>query len=156
MEFSHYSENGRSGMVDVTSKDDTSREARAKGFVSMSPETLDLIEQDLLPKGNPFEVARIAGIQAAKMTSRLIPMCHPLLLTWIDVTCTEDREKGGIFIQSEVHLKGQTGVEMEALTAVSVAALTVYDMCKAVDKKMVIEGIEVIEKRGGKMDYKKS
>jgi cyclic pyranopterin phosphate synthase len=143
-------------MVDVTSKQDTHRAARATGFVRMKPETLDLIEQDLLPKGNPFEVARIAGIQAAKETSRLVPMCHPLLLTWIDVTCTLDRDRGGVFIASEVRLRGQTGVEMEALTAVSVAALTVYDMCKAVDREMVIEGIEVTEKKGGKMDYQKT
>ncbi|PKL36157.1 MAG: cyclic pyranopterin monophosphate synthase MoaC [Spirochaetae bacterium HGW-Spirochaetae-1] len=151
-EFSHYSSDGTSKMVDVSEKDITRRTARACGFVSMSPETLELIERRLLPKGDLFEVARIAGILAAKRTAELIPMCHPLSLSYVDLGIEIKKEKGGIEVTSEIRLHGKTGAEMEALTAVSVAALTIYDMCKAVDKCMVIGEIQVVEKKGGKSD----
>lgn len=151
-DFSHYSPDGRSVMVDISSKGETSRMARASGFVSMSGETIDAIENDLLPKGDPFEVARVAGIMAAKGTSGLIPMCHPLALSFVDVSIRLDRQGGGVMIESEIRLSGKTGAEMEALVAVSVAALTIYDMCKAVDKSMIISDIRLIEKRGGKSD----
>lgn len=151
-EFSHYSADGRSVMVDVSNKNDTVRLARGAGFVQTSETTLDAIGNRLLPKGDPFEVARIAGIMAAKNTSNLIPMCHPLSLSLVDVTIRMDRAAGGICIESEIRLLGKTGAEMEALTAVTVAALTIYDMCKAVDKSMVIRDIRLVEKRGGKSD----
>jgi len=152
-EFSHYSEDGRAVMVDISPKVPTDRIARACSFVKMDPATIDAIENKLLPKGDIFEVARIAGILAAKKTSDLIPMCHPLKLDYIDVKIKVNRVKSCVEIVSEVKLSGKTGVEMEALTAASVAALTVYDMCKAVDKNMIIEGCKLIEKKGGKSDY---
>lgn len=151
-ELSHYSDDGASRMVDVTEKNNTSRKARAAGFVTMRPETLEKIEKKLMPKGNIFEVARIAGIMAAKKTSEIIPMCHPLLLTHIDVQINIDKNRCGVSVESVVRLEGKTGVEMEALTAVSAAALTVYDMCKAVDKTMTITDVRLIEKKGGKSD----
>ncbi len=151
-EFSHYSGEGLSRMVDISGKKVTSRTARAAGFVKMNPATIELIKKNLIPKGNVFEVARIAGILAAKKTSDLIPMCHPLALNFIDIVIHVDSERGGVGIESEVRLDGKTGVEMEALTAVSVAALTIYDMCKAVDKSMSFENIRLTEKRGGKSD----
>jgi len=150
--FSHYTDDGSARMVDISDKKITRRLARASGFVRMMPETLDLLEKKLIPKGNVFEVSRVAGIMAAKNTSGLIPMCHPLSITHIDIKIGIDRDRKGINIESEVALEGKTGVEMEALTAVSVAALTVYDMCKAVDKNMIIEGIRLLEKKGGKSD----
>ncbi|MCL1911525.1 MAG: cyclic pyranopterin monophosphate synthase MoaC [Leptospirales bacterium] len=152
-DFSHYSENGNSMMVDVSSKEITVRTARAEGFIKMQPATLELIEKRLLPKGNLFEVSRIAGIMAAKKTAEIIPMCHPLNLSFINVDIEFDKSKGGIRVSSEIRMKGVTGAEMEALTAVSAAALTVYDMVKAVDKEMIIDGIRLIEKKGGKSDY---
>jgi cyclic pyranopterin phosphate synthase len=152
-EFSHYSKEGQSKMVDVSGKEITVRTAKASGFVSMSPDTIELIEKSLMPKGNLFEVARIAGIMAAKKNSDLIPMCHPLNLSFVDVSVELDRDKKGIRLASEIRMEGKTGAEMEALAAVSVAALTVYDMCKAVDKEMSITDIRLIEKRGGKSDY---
>lgn len=151
-EFSHFKEDGTSRMVDISEKEITRRSARASGFVAMQDKTLDMIEARLIPKGNVFEVAKIAGIMAAKRTSGLIPMCHPLLLSFIDVTVSVDRERKGIQIDSEIILDGKTGAEMEALTAVTVAALTVYDMCKAVDKTMIIDDIKLLEKRGGKSE----
>jgi cyclic pyranopterin monophosphate synthase len=152
-ELSHYSDDGSSRMVDVSGKKATLRTAKASGIVKMQQSTIDLIEKKLIPKGNVFEVAKIAGIMAAKKTPELIPMCHPLLLSHIDVKIHIDKEKSCISIESEVKLEGKTGVEMEALTAVSVAGLTIYDMCKAVDKSMVIEDIKLIEKKGGKSDF---
>ncbi|MCL2025730.1 MAG: cyclic pyranopterin monophosphate synthase MoaC [Leptospirales bacterium] len=152
-DFSHYSKDGDSMMVDVSSKEITVRTAKAEGFIKMQPKTLDLIEKRLLPKGNLFEISRIAGIMAAKKTADIIPMCHPLNLSFINVDVEFDRSKEGIHISSEIRMKGVTGAEMEALTAVSAAALTVYDMVKAVDKEMVIEGIRLLEKKGGKSDY---
>ena len=145
-DFSHYSDDGRAVMVDISPKVLSERYARACSFVKMDSKTIHAIENKLLPKGDIFEVARIAGIMAAKKTSDLIPMCHPLKLDYVDVTIKIDSVKSGIEIFSEVKLSGKTGVEMEALTAASVAALTIYDMCKAVDKKLHIGSIKLIEK----------
>ncbi len=152
--FSHYSEEGIPKMVDISGKDVTFRTAEASGFVSMKNDTLDLIDKKLLPKGDLFETAKIAGIMAAKKNSDLIPMCHPLNLTFVDVEVKINYKRVGVDIKSEIHLEGKTGAEMEALAAVSVAALTVYDMCKAVDKSMIIQDIRLIKKTGGKSDYR--
>ncbi|MBN2041455.1 MAG: cyclic pyranopterin monophosphate synthase MoaC [Spirochaetes bacterium] len=149
-EFSHYNADGTAKMVDISGKAVTSRFARAEGFVKMQKKTLDMIENEIMPKGNVFEVAKIAGVMAAKKTSDLIPMCHPLALTHVDLKININNDKTGVSLESEVRLEGKTGVEMEALTAVSIAALTVYDMCKAVDKEMVIEYVKLLEKKGGK------
>jgi cyclic pyranopterin phosphate synthase len=150
--LSHYSANGRAAMVDVSEKPATVREAEAYGFVAMRREVLRALPQN--PKGDPLEVARIAGIQAAKRTADLIPMCHPLPLTKVDVECVA--RKGGIDIRSFVRTTAVTGVEMEALMAVSVAALTVYDMCKALDKGIEIRNIRLERKSGGKSgDYRR-
>ena len=138
-------------MVDVTPKAATERTARARGFVRMSPEVLQALRRHTLPKGNPFEIARIAGISAAKRTSEWIPLCHPLPLTRIDVTARLC--KNGVEITSRVTATAQTGVEMEALVAVSAAALTVYDMCKALDKAMEITDVVLLEKIGGKSGH---
>lgn len=135
-------------MVDVAEKDATLRKAKAHGFISLSSEVIALIQAGKLKKGHPLEVARIAGIMAAKKTYELIPLCHPLMLTKVDVT-TQLTEKG-VEISSSVTCVGKTGVEMEALTAVSAAALTIYDMCKAVDKAMTIGEIYLEKKTGGK------
>ncbi|HDP80218.1 MAG TPA: cyclic pyranopterin monophosphate synthase MoaC [Spirochaetes bacterium] len=151
-EFSHYSPDGSSRMVDVSGKEVTFRTAKAAGFVEMGESTLELIEKRLLPKGDLFEVARVAGIMAAKKNPELIPMCHPLQLNFVDVAISLDRTRKGVLIEAEARLDGKTGVEMEALTAVSVAALTVFDMCKAVDPGMRITDIRVTEKKGGKTD----
>jgi cyclic pyranopterin monophosphate synthase len=153
--FSHFTKDGLPTMVDVTGKKISRRLARATGFVRMAPSTIEKIEKNLLPKGNLLEIAKVAGIMGAKKNSEIIPLCHPLSLTYINVDISIDRKKGGLRLYSEVRLEGKTGAEMEALTAVAVAALTVYDMCKAVDKNMIIEDIRVIEKKGGKSDYKK-
>jgi cyclic pyranopterin phosphate synthase len=137
-------------MVDVSDKPVTSREARARGAVRMSLAALDAIIAGNLPKGEVVATARIAGIQAAKRASDLIPMCHPLMLTLIDVDCVPDRGLPGMRIEARVRCDGKTGAEMEALTAVAVAALTVVDMAKSADRWMAIEGVELVEKRGGK------
>lgn len=152
-DFSHYNNDTKAVMVNVSGKAITERTARAHCFVRMNQETLDAIQEKLLPKGDPFEVARIAGIMAAKRTSDLIPMCHPLQIHYADVQVKLDIEKSGVTILSEIRLEGKTGAEMEALTSAAVAALTVYDMCKAVDKGMIIEECRLLEKRGGKSDY---
>ncbi len=144
--LSHYDGAGRIRMVDVSAKDDTVREAVAEGLVRMKPATLRAVRRN--PKGDPLEIARVAGIAAAKRTAELIPLCHPLLLTHIDVRA--EFCKNGVAIKSRVRTKGPTGAEMEALTAVAAAALTVYDMCKAVDRGMELAGIRLLEKRGGK------
>jgi len=146
--LTHVDSEGRSRMVDVTGKQPTHRVARAEAFVEMSASTLKLLRQNALPKGNPLETARIAGIQAAKKTSDLIPLCHPLPLTHVDVSITI--VKGGLKLESTASTKAETGVEMEALTAAAVAALTLYDMCKAVEKGITIGGIRLVEKTGGK------
>lgn len=151
--FSHYDSDGKSVMVDISSKDITQRSAKAEASVHMKADTITAIEQKLLPKGEVFEVARIAGIMAAKKTSGLIPMCHPLLLNYVNVDLEIDKKNLLVHVTSEIRLSGKTGAEMEALVAASVAALTVYDMCKAVDKDMVIGECRLVEKRGGKSDY---
>jgi cyclic pyranopterin monophosphate synthase len=148
--LSHYDSSGQARMVDVSGKPATRREAHAFAFVALSQGVLEALPQN--PKGNPLEVARIAGIQAAKRTWDLIPMCHPLPLTSIDVTA--DIVPDGVTIWAVVATTAQTGVEMEALTAASIAALTVYDMCKALDKGIVIREIRLEKKTGGKSgDY---
>ncbi len=144
--LSHYDDQGRARMVDVSSKPLTKREAVASAFVSMSEQTLHALPSN--PKGNPLEVARFAGIQAAKKTSDLIPMCHPLPLTLVDIQL--NIAPGGISIEATAATTAGTGVEMEALTAASVAALTVYDMCKALDKGIVIREVQLERKSGGK------
>jgi cyclic pyranopterin phosphate synthase len=150
MSFTHFDEEGRSRMVDVTAKSDTVREATAKGRISMKPETLKLVLESRMEKGNVFEVARVAGIMAVKKTGDLIPMCHPLNVTAVDVYFHPDTEKSEIEIEVTAKLTGKTGIEMEALMGVSVAALTIYDMCKAVDKAMVVSDVRLVRKSGGK------
>jgi cyclic pyranopterin phosphate synthase len=146
--LTHVDSEGRSRMVDVSEKDQTRRVARAEAFVEMSPSTLKLLRGNKLPKGNPLETVRIAGIQAAKKTSDLIPLCHPLPLTHVDVSIRI--VKGGVRLESTASTKAETGVEMEALTAAAVAALTLYDMCKAVEKGITIGNLRLLEKTGGK------
>jgi cyclic pyranopterin phosphate synthase len=149
VELSHFDEAGASRMVDVSAKAVTARTARASGLVRMRPETLALIRDRGLAKGDVFEVARLAGILAAKRTGELIPLCHPLGLDAIELTFTA-LDPGTVRIEAAVKVQGRTGVEMEALTAVAVAALTVYDMCKAVDRTLVIDQIRLEEKTGGR------
>ena len=150
--LTHLDSQGRANMVDVTDKAVTSREAVAQAVVRMRPETLDMIISGGHPKGDVFAVARIAGIQAAKKTSDLIPLCHPLMLTSVKVELSA-QGSDAVLIVARCKLSGQTGVEMEALTAASVAALTIYDMCKAVDRGMTIEGVRVLETLGGKSGH---
>jgi cyclic pyranopterin phosphate synthase len=145
--FSHVDKKGRANMVDVGHKPAQLRFAKASGFINLSKETIVLIKENDIKKGDVLKLAEIAGIQAAKKTSDLIPLCHPLQITKIDVKTSI--EKAGVKITSEIKCIGQTGVEMEALTAVSVALLTIYDMCKAVDKQMIIGNIKLIEKTKG-------
>ncbi|HVK98255.1 MAG TPA: cyclic pyranopterin monophosphate synthase MoaC, partial [Dongiaceae bacterium] len=152
-ELTHLDAQGRARMVDVTEKAVTQREATAEARVTMQPATLAMIAEGRHQKGDVLAVARIAGIQAAKKTSDLIPLCHPLMLTSVKVELEPDFTSHQILIRATCKLAGQTGVEMEALTAVSVAALTVYDMCKAVDKGMSIEGVRLLEKIGGKSGH---
>jgi cyclic pyranopterin phosphate synthase len=148
--LSHYDDAGRASMVDVSSKSPTLREAEAYAFVAMSRKVIKALPRN--PKGDPLEVARIAGIQAAKRTSELIPMCHPMPLSKVDVTCEVKRD--GVEIRTLARTTAVTGVEMEALVAVSVAALTVYDMCKALDKAIEIREVRLERKSGGKSgDY---
>ncbi|HMK56482.1 MAG TPA: cyclic pyranopterin monophosphate synthase MoaC [Dissulfurispiraceae bacterium] len=153
MKLSHFDEKGRARMVDVTEKAVTSRVAVACGSISMKAATLKLIEQGKVEKGDVLGVARVAGIMAAKKTSELIPMCHPLNISSVNVDFVIDGRNNKVDINATVKVTGQTGVEMEALTAVSVAALTIYDMCKAVDKEMVISEIMLLEKSGGKSGH---
>ena len=148
--LSHIDATGRARMVDVSEKADTRREATARGRIVMRRETLALIQQNGLPKGDVLAVAQIAGMMAAKRTHELIPMCHPLLLTGIEVILTPNEARTCVEIEATVRTTGKTGVEMEALTGVTVAALTVYDMCKAVDRAMRIEQVRLIRKTGGK------
>ena len=148
--LTHFDEKGRARMVDVSEKPPTQREAIAAGSVYMKPETIRLIKDRQISKGDVLGVARVAGIMAAKRTPDLIPMCHPLNITSVNIDFNVDENKNKIDIKTTVRIVGQTGVEMEALTATSVAALTIYDMCKAVDKNMVISDIMLLEKRGGK------
>ena len=151
--LTHIDDTGAASMVDVSSKPMTERHATAEGRVIMAPETLTLIKSGNAKKGDVLGVARIAGIMAAKKTHELIPLCHPLLLSKISVELEQDELMPGIKVRATVKLSGQTGVEMEALTAVSVACLTIYDMVKAADRTMRIEGIRLTEKRGGKSGH---
>lgn len=151
--LTHLDSKGNAKMVDVGDKQSTHRVATASGRVRMDAETLQLIARGEHKKGDVIAVARIAAIQAAKNCSQLIPLCHPLLLTSIDVDLELDEQLSSVLISASCRVNGQTGVEMEALTAVSVAALTIYDMCKAVDKNMVIEAICLDEKLGGKSGH---
>ena len=148
--LSHLDDQGAARMVDVSDKSVTSRTAIAEGFISMTPETLALIETGEAKKGDVLAAARIAGIMAAKKTHELIPLCHPLALTKAEVGLTPSKSPAGIHVTAHVRVTGQTGVEMEALTAVSVACLTIYDMLKAADKGMVISDIRLLEKTGGR------
>jgi len=148
--LSHLDKLGRPKMVDVGSKPLTERIAVAKGSVYMKKETFNLIKAGKAAKGDVLNVAKLAGIMAAKRTSEIIPLCHPLNITSVDIDFRLDAKKSKVEIESRVKVTGQTGVEMEALTAVSAAALTIYDMCKAVDKGMIISDIMLMEKRGGK------
>lgn len=148
--LSHIGASGEAHMVDVSGKDDTVRIALAEGYVRMKPETLAIIREGNAKKGDVIGTARIAGIMAAKQTSNLIPLCHPLMLSKVTVDITDDPDLPGLRVEATVKLTGKTGVEMEALTAVSVTCLTIYDMAKAVDKTMEIGGIRVMEKSGGK------
>jgi cyclic pyranopterin phosphate synthase len=150
-QLTHVDHEGRARMVDVTEKSETVRLARAEAFVTMSRETVKLLRDHALPKGNPLEVARIAGIQAGKKTSELIPLCHPLALTHLDISI--DVVDTGARIEAMARTKAETGVEMEAMTAASVAALTLYDMCKAVEKGITIGPISLLEKSGGKSGH---
>ena len=148
--LTHLDKTGSARMVDISAKDTTLREAVVRGKVLMKPDTARLIAANGMPKGDVFGVARIAGIMAAKRTDALIPLCHPLLLTDIDVRFSVDVEAGEVTIEATVKSSGKTGVEMEAMTAASAAALTIYDMCKAVDREMILSDIKLMKKKGGK------
>ena len=154
--FTHINQDGKANMVDVTAKDVTVRQAVAEAYVDMSADTLALIVNGQHHKGDVFATARIAGIMAAKKTSDLIPLCHPLALTKVEVNITADIENNRVHIESLCKLSGKTGVEMEALTAASVAALTIYDMCKAIQKDMIISAVKLLEKTGGKSGHFKA
>jgi cyclic pyranopterin phosphate synthase len=149
-DLTHFDERGNARMVDVGAKDITERVATAKASVIMKPATLKLIRDKKASKGDVLTVAQLAGIMAAKKTPDLIPLCHPLALSSVDVTLSLDAKRNAVDIQATCKLKGRTGVEMEALTAAAVAALTVYDMCKAVDRGMVISEVKLLHKSGGK------
>ncbi|MBC6416867.1 MAG: cyclic pyranopterin monophosphate synthase MoaC [Rhodospirillales bacterium] len=151
--FTHFDEAGRAAMVDVGTKAETERTATARGEVTMAAETFELVAAGCMGKGDVLGVARLAGIMAAKRTPELIPLCHPLALTSIKVDLNLDEARKAVLIEARCKLKGRTGVEMEALTAVSVAALTIYDMCKAVDRGMIIGAVRLIEKSGGKSGH---
>jgi cyclic pyranopterin phosphate synthase len=148
--LSHIDDDGRAAMVDVSGKDVTERSATARGAVVMAPDTMRLIAAGEVKKGDVLSVARLAGIMGAKKTPELIPLCHPLALNAIDVELTLDPDRNAVDISATCRVKGRTGVEMEALTAVAVAALTIYDMCKAVDRTMRLTDIRLVEKSGGR------
>ncbi len=148
--LSHIDDDGKAAMVDVSDKDVTERSATARGAVVMAPDTMRLIEAGEVKKGDVLSVARLAGIMGAKKTPELIPLCHPLALNAIDVELTLDPDRNAVLISATCRVKGRTGVEMEALTAVAVAALTIYDMCKAVDRAMRLTDIRLVEKSGGR------
>jgi cyclic pyranopterin monophosphate synthase len=150
MELTHFDEDGRARMVDVSEKADTAREAVARGRVRMQPATLALIRENRIAKGDVLAVAQVAGIMAAKRTWEMVPMCHPLLLTGVGLSFSMDEDQSTVEITAIVKTEGKTGVEMEALTAVAVAALTIYDMCKAVDRGMTVEEVRLMRKSGGK------
>ncbi len=148
--LSHLDSEGRARMVDVTDKDTTSRIAVARGMICMRPETLDMIVEKKVAKGDVFSVARVAAMMAAKKTPDLIPMCHPLNITSVELSLTPERNPARVEIEAVVKVTGQTGVEMEAMTAVAVSGLTIYDMCKAADREMSIGEIRLVKKSGGK------
>ena len=149
--LTHFGEDGRIRMVDISEKEVTRRMARAQGFVRLSPRVLSMIREGKVSKGNPLEVARVAGIMAAKNTSQLIPLCHPLSLSFIDIQFELTAE--GIRIESMAVTEGKTGVEMEALTGVTLAALTIHDMCKSADRQITITEIHLMEKSGGRSGH---
>jgi len=149
-ELTHFNQRGEAHMVDVGAKDSTHRIAVAEGTITMKPETLDLIRSGGHKKGDVLGIARVAGIMASKRTADLVPLCHPLMLTRVEVDLKVDVKGSAVTCRTTVETRGQTGVEMEALTATQVALLTVYDMCKAVDRGMTMEGIRVVRKSGGK------
>ena len=151
--LTHINSNGEAQMVDVSDKENTMREAKDGARVVMQSKTLDIIVSGSHKKGDVLSVAKIAGIQASKKCSELIPLCHPLMLTKVNVELTPNSEKNCIEITTTAKLNGRTGVEMEALTAASIAALTVYDMCKAVDRFMTIDNVQLLEKKGGKSGH---
>lgn len=153
MEFTHINEQGRAKMVDVSGKQDTARTAVAQAVVHMQPETLQAIKEGVIRKGDVLAVAQVAGIMGAKQTSGLIPMCHPLMLSGIDIKFDLDEDNSQIFIRATVKTTGKTGVEMEAITAATIAAVTIYDMAKAVDRWMEIGEIKLLEKQGGKSGH---
>jgi len=150
MSFTHFNEEGKAKMVDVSNKKVTDRSATAIGSISVGKEIIDRIESGNMKKGDVLSVAQIAGIMGAKKTSEIIPMCHNIFISGADLKFKINKDESKIIIQATVKTSGQTGIEMEALTAVSIAALTIYDMCKAVDKNMVINGITLMKKTGGK------
>lgn len=150
MEFTHFNDEGRAKMVDVGQKKDTKRTATAKGFIKMNPQTLDMILKNKSKKGDVLAVAQVAGIMAAKNTYNIIPMCHNIPLTGIDISFKIYEDISTIGVMSRISTFGKTGAEMEALTAASVACLTIYDMCKAVDKGMIIQNVQLLKKSGGK------
>jgi cyclic pyranopterin phosphate synthase len=152
-QFTHINSSGDAHMVDVSEKVETAREARAEAYLKVSPATLSMILEGRHHKGDVFATARIAGIQAAKRTWDLIPLCHPLMLSKVEVDLSVDEATQRIHVQTLCKLSGKTGVEMEALTSASVAALTIYDMCKAVQKDIVIEQVRLVEKVGGKSGH---
>lgn len=148
--LSHVDRHGRARMVDISGKDETTREAVARGVITMQPATLRMIQKGEVPKGDVLAAARLAGVMAAKRVPDLIPLCHPLLLSSAEIELTPIEKSGRLDIESRIKIMGRTGAEMEALTAVAIAALTVYDMCKAVDREMVIGSIRLVAKKGGK------
>lgn len=149
-ELTHFNDQGRARMVDVSAKDVTTRVAVARGEIQMKPETLQMVKENVMKKGDVLAVAQVGGVMGAKKTAEIVPMCHPLSLSGIDVSFNVNESESKIEIEAAVKNSGQTGVEMEALTAISVAALTIYDMCKAVEKDMVISDICLLKKSGGK------
>jgi cyclic pyranopterin phosphate synthase len=151
--LNHLNAKGEARMVDVSAKKATSRTARAEGFVAMAPKTLDLILEGKAPKGDVLATARIAGIMAAKRTAELIPLCHPLSLSQVTVEFEPSRDPSGLRVEAVAKVDARTGVEMEALTAVSIACLTIYDMCKAADRAMSFSGIRLVEKTGGRSGH---
>ena len=152
-QLTHLNPRGEARMVDVSAKPVTEREARAEGYVLMRPATLDIVRNGEAKKGDALGAARIAGIMAAKRTHELIPLCHPLSISQVEVNATPDLKLPGVKVTARVKVAGQTGVEMEALTAVAVACLTIYDMVKAVERDMLIDGIRLVEKRGGRSGH---
>ena len=149
-DLSHVDRSGQARMVDVSAKETTERLARATGVISMSPQALDAVRKNEVEKGDVLAVARVAGVMAAKRTAELIPLCHPLMLTDVQVVAEIDDTVPGVRVESTVRTAGKTGVEMEAIVAVSVTLITVYDMCKSLDKSMVISNVRLAEKTGGR------